>query len=301
MEILFKESASRGPGSPKVVGFYEPDTGSCQYICIDEETRQAALIDIVQEFDPASATTKFDHAQWALDYLAKEELELVWILDTHPHADHLMAAAWLKEQTGKPMAIGEKVKEIAELWRDIYHMPVSFDADRDFDRLFADGDTFKLGNLEARVMLSPGHTLGSITYVIGDAMFAHDTFMQPDAGTARADFPGGSAAEVYDSLMAILDHPDDFRIFIGHDYGTADREEPAWESTVKEQREGNIHIGGGVSKGEYVERREKRDATLGLPDRMLAALQINLHGGRHPQAESDGHNYLKIPMNKFKD
>ena len=301
MDIKYKESLSRGLGSPKVVGFYEPDTGSCQYICIDEETRQAALIDIVQEFDPASATTKYDHAQWALDYMQQEKLELVWILDTHPHADHLMAAAWLKEKTGKPMAIGEKVKEIAKLWRDIYHMPDAFDADRDFDRLFADGDTFKIGNLDVRVMLSPGHTLGSITYVIGDAIFAHDTFMQPDAGTARADFPGGSAAEVYDSLMAILDHPDDHRIFIGHDYGTKDRDEPAWERTVKEQRESNIHVGGGVPKEDYVKRRDERDATLGLPDRMLAALQINLRGGRHPGTEADGHSYMKVPMNKFKD
>ena len=191
MGILSKKSLSRGPGSPTVVGFYEPDTGSCQYICIDEETRKAALIDIVQEFDPAAAATTFDHARWALDYIDQNNLDLVWILDTHPHADHLMAAAWLKEKTGKPMAIGAKVKEIAALWRDLYHLPDAFDPDRDFDRLFEDGDTFKIGNLDARVMLSPGHTLGSITYVVGDAIFAHDTFMQPDAGTARADFPGG--------------------------------------------------------------------------------------------------------------
>jgi len=301
VSIQFQVSESRGPGSPKVVGFYEPQTGSCQYICIDEGTRRAALIDIVQEYDPASACTGFDHAQWALDYISQEDLELVWILDTHPHADHLMAAAWLKEKTGKPMAIGEKVKDIAELWQGIYHMPEAFDAERDFDRLFAAGDTFEIGDLKARVLHSPGHTLGSITYVIGDAIFAHDTFMQPDAGTARADFPGGSAAQVYDSLMAILDHPDDFRIFIGHDYGTNSRPEPAWESTVKEQRESNIHIGGGVSKADFVARREARDVTLGLPDRMLAALQINLRGGRVPEAEADGHHYLKIPMNRFRD
>lgn len=253
----------------------------------------------MQQFDPASAKTSYDHAQWALDYLNHEGLDLEWILETHPHTDRLMAAAWLNEKTGKSMAIGEKVKEIAELWRDIYHAPDAFMPERDFDRLFADGDTFKIGNLEVRVILSPGHTLGSITYVVGDAIFAHDTFMQPDAGTARADFPGGSAAEVYDSLIAILDHPDDTRICIGHDYGSKDWEEPAWESTVREQRETNIHIGGGVSKADYVQRREKRDATLVLPGRMLAALQISLCGGRLPAPEADGHSYLKIPVNKF--
>ena len=299
MDILHKISPSRGNGSPRVVGFYEPDTGSCQYICIDEATGKAALIDVVQQFDPASATAYCDHAYWALDWLSQEGLTLEWILDTHPHADHLMAAAWLKGKTDAPMAIGEKVKEIAVLWRHYYHQPDAFDADAHFDRLFADGETFKIGSLDVSVMLSAGHTLGSISYIVGDAIFAHDTFMQPDAGTSRADFPGGDAGELYDSLMAILDHPDDTRIFIGHDYGTKDRKEPAWESTVAEQRRANKHIGGGISKADYVKTREERDATLGLPARMLAALQVNLRGGRLPEPEADGHSYLKIPANRF--
>lgn len=210
-----------------------------------------------------------------------------------------MAAAWLKEQTGIPMAIGEKVRDIAALWREIYNAPEAFPIDPHFDRLFADGDTFRIGKLNVKVMLSPGHTLGSITYVVGDAIFAHDTLMQPDAGTARADFPGGSASKLYDSVMAILDHPDHYRIFIGHDYGTDRRAEPAWESTVAEQKANNIHVGGGVSKQEYVENREARDRTLPLPDRMLAALQVNLRGGRLPEPEDDGHSYFKIPANKF--
>jgi glyoxylase-like metal-dependent hydrolase (beta-lactamase superfamily II) len=299
MEILHRESPSTGSDSPRVIGFYEPDTGSIQYLCIDEDSGSAALIDVVQQYDPAAAATRFDHAQWALDQVAARGLKLEWILDTHPHADHLMAAAWLKEKTGAPMAIGEKVTEIAELWRDLYHEPGSFDPVRDFDRLWADGDTFSIGKLEGRVILSPGHTLGSVTYVVGDAIFAHDTFMMPDAGTSRCDFPGGSADTLYDSLMTILDHPDDYRIFIGHDYGTDDRKDPAWESTVAEQRTGNKHVGGGVGRAEYVRMREKRDATLGLPDRMLAALQVNLRGGRLPDAEADGNAYLKIPLNRF--
>lgn len=299
MDILSKTSPSKGAASPKVVGFYEPDTGSCQYICIDEETNKAALIDIVQQFDPASATTRFEHAQWALDYLEKEGLELEWILDTHPHADHLMAAHWLRQKTGVQMAIGDKVLEIAQLWRDIYNLPAAFDPQRDFDRLFADGDTFKLGNLEAKVILSPGHTLGSVTYAIGDALFAHDTFMQPDAGTARADFPGGSAHDLYQTLMTLLEFPDQHRIFIGHDYGAPGREEPQWESTVGEQRAHNKHIGGGVPENEFVAVREQRDATLNLPNRMLHALQVNLRGGQLPEPENDGHSYFKIPANKF--
>lgn len=293
-----KISKSTGPESPRVAGFYEPDTGSIQYVAVCEATKKAALIDVVQGFDPASAATDMAPAQQVLDWVESEGLTVEWVLDTHPHADHLMASSWLKEQTGAPNAIGEKVREIAALWRDLYHMP-DLDPAPHFNRLFADGDTFQLGDLEVRAMLSPGHTLGSITYIVGDAAFAHDTFMQPDAGTARADFPGGSAAELYDSLQAILALPNDTRVFIGHDYGTSDRDDPAWESTVAEQKAANKHIGNGVLKADYVKVRENRDATLGLPDRMLAALQVNLRAGTLPKPEGDGHSYLKTPLNKF--
>ena len=294
-----KTSPSRGAGSPRVVGYHEPDTGSCQYICIDEATGTAALIDIVQQFDPRSARTRHDCAEWALDVLADEKLTLAFILDTHPHADHFSAAAWLKAKTGAPTGIGEKVREIADLWAGFYNLPETFDPARDFDHLFSDGDTFRIGSLDARVVFSPGHTLGSVSYIVGDAIFAHDTFMQPDAGTSRCDFPGGSASMLYDTLMRLLEEPDDARIFVGHDYGTDARKEPAWESTVGEQRAHNKHIGGGVSKADYVRMRETRDATLPLPDRMLYALQVNLRGGRLPAPEADGQSYFKIPANRF--
>lgn len=299
MTIPHSKSASRGPGSPDVVGFYDEASGSCQYICIDPATKKCALVDVVLDFNPARARTSTECADWALDWIEREGLTLKWILDTHPHADHLMAAAYLKEKTGAPNAIGEKVREIAELWRDFYNTPDAFDPEADFDRLFTDGDTFRVGEIDVRVMLSPGHTLGSITYVVGDAIFAHDTFMQPDSGTARADFPGGSAAMLYDSLMAILALPDEHRIFIGHDYGAEGRDGPAWESTVAEQKASNKHLGGGVPKEEYVKVREERDATLNLPDRMLHALQFNLRGGRLPEPEGDGNSYFKIPANRF--
>lgn len=297
--MLHRTSPSRGPGSPRVTGFYEPDTGSCQYLCVDEATGTAGLIDVVQEFDPAHAETRFDSAAWALERIAAQGLRLEWILDTHPHADHLMAAAWLKQRTGVPMAIGQKVADIAALWREIYHLPDAFHPDRHFDRLFADGERFMLGSLPVQVLLSPGHTLGSVTYVIGDAIFAHDTFMQPDAGTARCDFPGGSAAVQYDTLMRLLAFPDDHRIFVGHDYGTEARPDPAWESTVGEQKRSNKHVGGGVAKVQYVAVREARDRTLPLPARMLFALQVNLRGGRLPPPEEDGRSYFKIPANRF--
>jgi glyoxylase-like metal-dependent hydrolase (beta-lactamase superfamily II) len=296
--MIMRISDSTGPGSPRVAGFYEPDTGSVQYVAACPETGRCALIDVVQGFDPKSFATDMAPAQEVLDWVRTEGLQPEWVLDTHPHADHLMASAWLKERTGAPNAIGKKVREIAALWRDLYNMP-GLDPEPCFDRLWSDGDTFRVGNCDVRVMLSPGHTLGSVTYVIGDAAFAHDTFMQPDAGTARADFPGGSAATLYDSLMAILALPDDTRLFIGHDYGTDARDEPAWESTVAEQRASNIHVGRGTPKAAYVKTRETRDATLALPDRMLAALQINLRGGRLPKAEEDGHSYLKMPLDRF--
>lgn len=297
---LSRLDGSNGPGSPDVTGFYDKPSGSIQYLVADPETRRAALIDTVLSLHPASATTKTDSVDAILRYAKTEGLEIDWILDTHPHADHLMASSLLKERLGKPNAIGAKVRDIARLWRDIYNTPDAFDPDTDFDHLFAHGDTFQIGNLPVRVILSPGHTLGSISYIVGsDAAFVHDTFMQPDAGTSRADFPGGSADQLYTSLQALLDLPDHTRLFVGHDYGTKFRPGPAWCSTVAEQRRHNAHIGGGVPREEYVKLREKRDATLALPDRMLQVLQMNLRAGKPPEPEGDGVSYLKIPMNKF--
>jgi glyoxylase-like metal-dependent hydrolase (beta-lactamase superfamily II) len=300
MTMFRRDSPSTGPGSPRVVGSYEKDTGSVQYVAIDEATRNCALIDVVQDFDPRSARTGTESAQEILDFVRDEGLNVAWVLDTHPHADHFMASAWLREQTGAPNAIGEKVRDIAALWADLYNLPDTFDPERDFDHLFADGETFRLGEIEVKVMLSPGHTLGSITYVMGDAAFVHDTFMHVDSGTSRADFPGGTTEELWNSLQAILALPDDTRLFIGHDYPPVDdREDPAWEATVAEHRAHNKHIGGDVSEAEFRKLREERDATLPLPDRMLHALQVNLRGGRLPEPEEDGKSYFKIPANKL--
>lgn len=294
------QSPSRGDASPDVTGIYDTATGSIQYIAACRETRKAALIDVVLDFDPEAARMRTDMAEHVLALAEAAGYTVEWVLDTHPHADHVMASAYLAARTGAPNAIGEKVEEIAELWRGYYNLPGAFDVDREFVTRFADGDSFRIGNLDVRVMLSPGHTLGSITYLVGrDAAFVHDTFMHVDVGTSRADFPGGTAAELYDSLMAILDLPDETRLFVGHDYGTDTRDDPAWEATVAEQKNDNPHVGGGRSREDFVRLREERDATLPLPDRMLHALQLNLRAGRVPEAEADGHSYLKIPLNRF--
>lgn len=298
--MFTRTSPSTGPGSPRVTGFYDAASGSVQYLAVDEATKEAALIDVVLDFDPAHGRTRTDSAQEILDHVRAEGLKVVWILDTHPHADHMMASAWLRDQLGAPTGIGEKVRDIAAIWKTIYNLPDAFDPDRDFDRLFADGDSLKIGEIDVKVMLSPGHTLGSVTYVAGDAAFVHDTFMHVDAGTTRADFPGGSSATLYRSLQDILALPGNTRLFVGHDYPpVGNRKDPAWEATVDEHRAANVHVGGDVPQGKFEALRDARDATLDLPDRMLHALQVNLRGGRLPDPEDDGNRYFKIPANKF--
>lgn len=292
-------SASRGPNSPEVTGFYEHDTGSIQYVVSDPATKKAAIVDAVLNFDPRNARTSTGSADEILQHVRERGLAVEWILDTHPHADHCMAAAYLKQELNCPQAIGEKVREIAALWRDFYNEPNAFDVDTAFDRLFADGDTFRIGSLAVRVMLSPGHTLGSITYVVGDdAAFVHDTLMFPDAGSARADFPGGDAATLYRSIQKILALPASARLFVGHDYCKNGRA-PQWEATVAEHRRTNSDVKDGISESEFVKLRTEKDKALPLPDRMLHALQVNLRGGRLPEPQSDGRSYFKIPANRF--
>ncbi len=293
-----KHSPSTGPGSPDVWGIYEPDTGSVQYVCACPRTRKAALIDVVLNFDPASAGTSTASAEAVLDLAARQGLEVAWVLDTHPHADHMMASAWLREKTGAPNAIGTKIAEIAELWRGLYNLPDDFDVRRSFDRLFAEGDRLAIGDLEAEIWLSPGHTLGSISYLVGDAAFVHDTLMYPDSGSSRADFPGACVHRLWDSLQRILSLPAETRLFVGHDY-CKDGRDPAWEATVAEHRTRNVHLKDGTTRDEFVRVRSERDRTLSVPARMLAALQVNLRGGRLPEPEQDGASYLKIPLDKF--
>ncbi|WP_199562555.1 MBL fold metallo-hydrolase [Pelagibacterium lacus] len=280
---------------PEVTGFFEPRTFSIQYVVADPGTGACAIIDPVLDYDEKSGSTATTEADRLLGYIAEKGYRLEWILDTHPHADHFSAAHYLKGRTGAPTAIGERVVEVQKLWNGLYNR-TDLPADgRQWDRLFADGDTFRIGGLDARVMLSPGHTLASITYVIGDAAFVHDTLFMPDSGTARADFPGGSAQVLWHSIQAILALPDQTRIFTGHDYQPGGRA-PRWESTVAEQKATNIHMATLTTPEAFIAAREARDRTLPMPKLILHALQVNTNAGRLPEPESNGKRYLKIPL-----
>jgi glyoxylase-like metal-dependent hydrolase (beta-lactamase superfamily II) len=285
--------------SPIVKPFYDAPTGSWQYVFHDPETRQGAIVDPVLDFDPLAGATATRRAGEILAYIEAERLEIVWILDTHPHADHFSAAPWLKARLGAPTAIGERVVAVQKLWKEIYNLPDAFPTDgSQWDRLFADGARFMVGGVPVEVLFTPGHTLASIAYVAGDAAFVHDTLMMPDSGTSRADFPGGDAGALHASIARILALPDATRVFVGHDYAPEGRE-PLCESTVGEQRATNIHVRDGFVRTDFVALREARDATLPLPKLMLAALQVNIRGGRLPEPEGNGKNYLKIPLNRF--
>ncbi|MGE0279408.1 MAG: MBL fold metallo-hydrolase [Rhizobiaceae bacterium] len=281
--------------SPRVAGFYDPATSSIQYVVVDEATKRCAIVDPVLDFDEKAGTVSTKNADALLAYVAQEGLEVAWILDTHPHADHFSAAQYLKGKTGAPTAIGDKIVEVQKLWKDIYNLP-DFPADgSQWDRLFADGEAFSLGETQAEVLFSPGHTLCSITYVFGDAAFIHDTMFMPDSGTARADFPGGSALSLWRSIQRILALPDQTRLFTGHDYQPGGR--PAqWETTVAEQKKSNVHVATGQTEAGFVRTREARDRTLAMPRLILHALQVNMNGGRLPEPEANGRRYLKFPL-----
>ncbi|MFE3839493.1 MBL fold metallo-hydrolase [Pseudogemmobacter sonorensis] len=281
--------------TPEVTGFYEARTGSVQYVVADPEAKKCAIVDPVLDYDEKSGSTATIEADRILKFIAEKGYEVEWILDTHPHADHFSAADYLKRKTGAPTAIGAKVVEVQKLWKGFYNWP-DFPADgSQWDRLFAEGDTFTVGNIPAKVMFSPGHTLASITYVIGDAAFVHDTLFVPDSGTARADFPGGSAKVLWKSIQDILALPDATRIFTGHDYCQGGRE-PMWESTVAEQKATNIHMSQYLTEEAFVAARDARDRTLPMPKLILHALQVNANAGRLPEPESNGRRYLKIPL-----
>lgn len=283
---------------PYVKGFFDPRTSSVQYVVIDPATKHCAIIDPVFDFDEKSGCTKTTNADAILAFVEAEGLTIDWLLDTHPHADHFSAGHYLKERTGAPTAIGSRIVDVQRLWKDFYNWPSLATDGSQWDRLFDDGDRFKIGSLDARVMFSPGHTLASITYVIGDAAFIHDTLFMPDSGTARADFPGGSAERLWDSIQSILALPDDTRLFVGHDYQPGGRE-PLWESSVAEQKRANPHVAG-LGKAAFVALREARDKTLPMPKLILHALQINIRGGRLPEPEENGGRYLKIPLDVLK-
>jgi glyoxylase-like metal-dependent hydrolase (beta-lactamase superfamily II) len=287
-------------GRPEVTAFYEPRSCSLQYVVADPASRACAIVDPVLDFDEKSGATATRSADALLAFIRERGLALDWILDTHPHADHFSAAGYLKDRTGAPTAIGEHIVKVQRLWKELYNLPDSIPTDgSQWDRLFADGDRFRIGGLEASVLFSPGHTMASVTYVVGDAAFIHDTLFMPDGGSARADFPGGDAGALWRSIQRILSLPDATRLFTGHDYQPGGRA-VAWESSVAQQKAGNAHVRGQDEAG-FVRLRTERDRTLPMPKLILPSLQVNIAGGRLPMPESNGRRYLKIPLNALGD
>lgn len=281
-----------------VWSFYEKVTGSLQYILADKATGAAAIIDPVLDYDRQSASTATDSADALLECVREHGLDVKWVLDTHPHADHLSAAVYIGKTLKAPRAIGEKVCDVQKLWKHIYGLSDLPADGSQWDRLLAAGDTIAIGETDIRIMFSPGHTLASITYVTEEQAFVHDTLMMPDAGTSRADFPGGDAHQLWRSIREILALPDDLCLFVGHDY-CPDGRVLACAASVAEQRRLNKHVRDGVAEDEFVAMREARDATLPLPELMLAALQVNIRGGRLPEPDAEGRSFLKIPLNHF--
>ncbi len=281
---------------PEVSAFFHHPTSSVAYVVAEPGGKRCAIVDSVLDFDPKAARTGTDFADQIAGFVRSRGLEVEWHLETHAHADHLSAAQYLKAQLGGRVAIGAYVTTVQELWKKIYNFGAECRTDgSQFDHLFREGDRFAIGTLEASVMFTPGHTPANVTYVVGDAAFVNDTIFMPDVGSARADFPGGDAAELYRSIRRILDLPPETRLFVGHDYMPGGRE-PAWEASVAEQRRSNIHLKGDVSEREFVEMRNARDATLDMPRLITHALQVNINAGRLPEPESNGTRYLKIPL-----
>lgn len=283
---------------PEVAAFYDQRTGSVQYVAADPETLDCVIIDPVLDYDEKSGQVSTIHADEILAFIDQRNYRPVRILDTHPHADHFSAAHYLKFRTGAPTSIGAKITQVQAIWRELYNWPDLACDGSQWDQLFEDGDTFKIGTLDVQVIYSPGHTLASITYLIGDAAFIHDTLFMPDSGTARSDFPGGNASVLWHSIQTLLKLPRDTRLFTGHDYRPNGRE-PRWESRIDEQLQDNIHLNRYRDQDSFVAARQARDATLPIPKLMLHALQVNIRGGRLPEPENNGQRFIKIPLGRF--
>ncbi len=286
--------------TPVVKAFFDQQTFTVSYLVQEPQGTACAIIDSVLDFDHASGRTDTGSADQIVDYVTSNGLRVEWILESHVHADHLSAAPYLQQKLGGKIGIGENIVVVQDTFGKVFNEGTEFQRDgSQFDALFKDGDSFHIGQLRADVLHTPGHTPACMTYVIGDAAFVGDTLFMPDFGTARCDFPGGSSADLYDSIQKILSLPDETRIFVGHDYKAPGRDEYAWETTVGEQKALNVHIGQGRSIEEFVEMRDARDATLAMPRLILPSLQVNMRAGQMPPADEHGDVFMKIPVNKL--
>jgi glyoxylase-like metal-dependent hydrolase (beta-lactamase superfamily II) len=277
--------------------FFDPATWTVTYVVADAQARRAAIIDPVLDYDPKSGHTGTESADKVLAFVKQQGLHIDWILETHAHADHLSAARYLKQHTGARIAIGERIRAVQSTFKAVFNLEPSFLPDgKQFDHLFADGETFMIGNMEATALLVPGHTPADMAYRVGDSLFVGDTLFMPDVGTARADFPGGDAHALYRSIRRLLALPPETRVYVCHDY-PPDSREPQWQTTIAEQAANNIHVHVGISEADFVAMRAARDATLGMPTLILPAIQVNIRAGDMPPAEGNGVHYLKIPLN----
>ncbi|MDX5360004.1 MAG: MBL fold metallo-hydrolase [Alphaproteobacteria bacterium] len=283
--------------NPEVTAFFDEATFTVSYVVRDPAGTACAIVDSVLDYDPSAGRTDTASADRLVDFVRGRGLQVEWLLETHVHADHLSAAPYLQERLGGKIGIGANITVVQGVFGKLFNAGTEFERDgSQFDRLFREGDTFRIGGLEGRVLHTPGHTPACLTYVIGDAGFVGDTLFMPDFGTARCDFPGGSAETLWDSIQKVLSLPDDTRLFMCHDYKAPGRDEYAWETTVAEQKANNIHIGG-KTREEFVKMRTERDQTLDMPRLILPSIQVNMRAGRMPPAEDNGTVYLKIPLN----
>lgn len=286
---------------PIVKDFFHEDTNTFSYVVRDPATKACAIIDSVLDYDPASASTSTIHADKIIAYIKEQGLTVEWILETHVHADHLTAAKYLKEELGGKIAMSQKIGIVQETFGAIYHLDIKqWNAQQLFDYLFEDHESFQIGTLKAYNIPTPGHTPACLSYVIGDAVFVGDTLFMPDYGTARCDFPRGSAEQLYDSVQSLFQLPEDTRVFLCHDYLPETRESYVCESDIQTQKKQNIHIHQGISKAEFAQMRNQRDSGLSMPKLILPAIQINMKAGQFPEPEQNGVSYLKLPLNYFK-
>lgn len=286
--------------SPEVKGFFDPDSNTISYVVFDPDSKDCALLDSVLDFDYASGTIGYALANEMIAFVQAHKLTVVWHIETHVHADHLSAAPYLQNKLGGQIMISEQITAVQTIFGKVFNAGTEFERDgSQFDRLLEDGDSYTLGQFTGRAIHTPGHTPACMAHHIGDAVFVGDTLFMPDGGTARADFPGGDARTLHRSIQKILRLPDSTRLFVCHDYMPGGRD-VAWQTTVAEQRQANIHIGGGISEDEFVEMREDRDASLSMPRLIMPSIQVNMRAGHMPPGEDNGEVYLKVPVSGLK-
>jgi glyoxylase-like metal-dependent hydrolase (beta-lactamase superfamily II) len=284
------------PRRPEIRAFFDEPTNTVSYLIADPDTKRAAIVDPVLDFDHRSGKASTKSSDAILEAAEAAGLTIDWVLETHAHADHLSGAPYIKLKTGAKVGIGEHIREVQKIFRPVFNATDLKGDGSEFDHLFKDGERFKIGNLDGEVIYTPGHTPACVSYKVEDTVFVGDTLFMPDYGTARADFPGGNARDLFRSIKRILDLPPETRLFICHDYKAPGRDSYAWETTVGEERERNVHVRDGVSEDEFVAMREARDATLAAPLLLLPSIQVNIRGGNLPPEEVNGVRYLKIPV-----